>query len=367
MVDLYPLIRPFFMKMCPEKAHLLALFSLKLGLGPSYKSSEESLKVKLWGREFLNPLGIAAGFDKDAEVIASLFKMGFGFIEVGTVTPLPQPGNDSPRLFRDIANQSIVNRMGFPGKGLEVFAKNILNFKKKHPNTSGILGVNIGINKGQVSPVDDYRKCMETLAPLVDYVAINVSSPNTPGLRDMQNVEVLDGLLTEMMAVRKKLALKSPPQIFLKIAPDLDQKQRADIAEVSMKHCIDALIISNTTVTRPAELKNELKEESGGLSGRLIRELSTEVIRDFYRLTKGSIPIIGVGGISSAEDAYEKIRAGASLVQIYTVLPYKGPWIVSGILDGLAGLLKKDGYKHVSEAVGTEVNIEEKKVKAGVG
>ncbi len=367
MIDWYPYVRPFFMKMDPEQAHWLALLFLKTGLVLPCKSRGESLKVNLWGREFPNPLGIAAGFDKDAEVIASLFRLGFGFVEAGTVTPLPQPGNDSPRVFRDIANQSIVNRMGFPSKGLDVFVKNVQKFKKRHPHPRGILGVNIGINKEQVSPVDDYRKCMEALAPLADFVTINVSSPNTAGLRKMQEGDLLDGLLAEMRAVRKKLVLIPPPQIFLKIAPDLEPEQRIDIAEVAMKHCVDALVISNTTITRPAELKSELKEESGGLSGELLKNMSTEVIRDFYRLTHGSVPIIGVGGILSAEDAYEKIKAGASLVQIYTALPYKGLGVIPRILDGLAELLKKDGYKNISEAVGTEISIDEKKAKAGVG
>lgn len=280
-------------------------------------------------------MGMAAGFDKDAEVIAPLLNLGFGFVEVGSVTPLPQPGNPRPRIFRDIAHESVVNRMGFPGKGLEVFAKNILSFRKKNFATSGILGVNIGINKGTLSPLEDYRHCMAVLSPLADYITINVSSPNTAGLRDLQQKEELDKLLSGLMAEKKIPFL-------LKIAPDLDAGSRADIAALALRHRIDGLVISNTR-----------KHEQGGLSGRLLKDLSTDMIRDFYQLTGGLLPIIGVGGVSSAEDAYEKIRAGASLVQLYTALIYQGPVLITRILEGLARLVKRDGFQHVSEAVGT--------------
>jgi dihydroorotate dehydrogenase len=282
--------------------------------------------------------------------------MGFGFVEAGTVTLRPQTGNACPRIFRDIAGESIINRMGFPGGGLEVFLGNVQNFRKK---SSGILGVNIGINKDTPSPAEDYRRCMEALAPFADYIAINVSSPNTAGLRDLQGKEELDRLLTALMAARKKAVL-------LKIAPDLTPGQRADIAEAALKHHVDGLIISNTTVTRPSVLPENLRDEKGGLSGRLLGGLSTEVIRDFYRLTGGAVPIIGVGGISSAADAYAKIRAGASLVQVYTALVYQGPQLISGILEGLAELLKRDGFQHVSEAVGAEIEAGKAGAKAVV-
>ena len=347
-MDVYSLIRPCLMMLEPEKAHRLAIFALKAGLAPSYKQSLPSLKINLWGHEFQNPLGLAAGFDKDAEALAPLFRMDFGFVEAGTVTPLPQPGNAAPRVFRDVANESIVNRMGFPGKGLEAFAQNILEFRKRHAGISGILGVNIGINKDTSAPIEDYLRGMNELSSLADYITLNISSPNTPGLRGLQSKEDLDRLLAAVLAARKI-------PVLLKIAPDLDAPQRADIAEIALKHRIDGLIISNTTVMRPTLLSPALRDEKGGLSGRLLKDLSTDVIRDFYRLTRGAIPIIGVGGISSAEDAYEKIRAGASLIQVYTAVIYQGPALITRILNGLAEALKKDGFQHIAEAVGSEI------------
>jgi dihydroorotate dehydrogenase len=357
MIDIYPCLRPLLMVLEPERAHQLTLLALKTGLGPVYRNNNESLKIRLWNREFQNPLGIAAGFDKDAEVIAPLFRMGFGFVEAGTVTPLPQTGNDRPRIFRDAANESVINRMGFPGHGLEAFAENVADFRRRFSSTSGILGVNIGINKGTAAPVQDYRLCMDRLAPLANYITINVSSPNTAGLRQLQEKESLDRLLAELLAVRQV-------PVLLKIAPDMEEAQRAEIANVALRHRIDGLIISNTTVMRPAALRQDLQNEKGGLSGRLLRDISTGAIRDFYRLTQGAIPIIGVGGISSAADAYEKIRAGASLVQIYTALVYRGPAIITRILEGLATLLKQDGFQHVAEAVGSETTTGKAKAKA---
>lgn len=355
-MDWFVCIRPLLMALEPEKAHRLTLLALKSGLAPSYKKNDASLKTTLWGRVFQNPLGLAAGFDKDAEVVSAMFKMGFGFVEAGTVTPRPQPGNKRPRIFRDAANESVINRLGFPGRGLEAFIRNIQNLPKQ---SSGILGVNIGINKETPSPLEDYRQCMEKLSPFADYIAINVSSPNTAGLRNLQGREDLDRLLTGLATVRKT-------PVLLKIAPDLEPSQRADIAEVALKHRIDGLIISNTTVTRPAALLKNLQNEKGGLSGRLLRDISTETIRDFYGLTQGAMPIIGVGGISSAADAYEKIKAGASLVQVYTALIYQGPELITRILEGLAELLKQDGFQHVSEAVGSEMGAGKVKAKAVV-
>jgi len=357
MINLYPVLRPLLLALEPEKAQRLALLSLKAGLAPSCKNNDESLKTKLWGRDFPNPLGLAAGFDKAAEAIAPLFGMGFGFVEVGTVTPLPQPGNARPRVFRDRMNESVINRLGFPGGGLEPFVENIARFRGKYPATSGILGANIGANKDTPSRLDDYRRCVERLAPFVDYITVNVSSPNTPDLRNLQGREELDRLLS---------ALQSEKPLLLKIAPDLSRAERQDIAEVALRHRLDGLVISNTTVRRPPELPQNLKNEKGGLSGRLLKDLSTEMIRDFYQMTQGSIPIIGVGGVASAADAYEKIRAGASLIQVYTALLYQGPALIARILEGLAMLLKRDGFQHVSEAVGAETDTGKTRAKAVV-
>lgn len=356
-MDFYPCLRPLLLAMEAETVHRLTLLALKAGLAPSYKNDHPSLKVKLWGREFSNPLGLAAGFDKDAEVIAPMFRMGFGFVEVGTVTPLPQPGNGRPRVFRDVANESVINRLGFPGRGLEPFVENIKRFRRLYPETSGILGVNIGANKDSSSRIDDYRRCLESAAPFADYITVNISSPNTAGLRDLQGKEELGNLLA---------ALKSEKPLLLKIAPDLTQAERADIAEVALRHHIGGLVISNTTLVRPQELQQNLKDEKGGLSGRLLKDLSTGVIRDFYRMTQGSIPIIGIGGISSAEDAYEKIKAGASLVQLYTSLIYQGPALITRILEGLVVLLRQDGFHHISEAVGIETDTGKIRTKAVV-
>ncbi|MBI3440232.1 MAG: quinone-dependent dihydroorotate dehydrogenase [Proteobacteria bacterium] len=356
-MDLYPYFRPLLMAMEPEQAHRLVLGALKAGFGPSNCSHDESLKSTLWSREFKNPLGLAAGFDKDAEAIAPLLALGFGFVEIGTVTPLPQPGNDRPRLFRDRKNESVINRLGFPGKGLEFFARNIDSFRQRAAPVSGVLGVNIGINKGTLSPIDDYRLCLGRLEPLADYITINVSSPNTAGLRDLQARKELDQLLS---------GLTSTKPLLLKIAPDLNLAQSVDIAELALQHRIGGLVISNTTLMRPAELAPHLKNEKGGLSGRLLKNLSTELIRDFYQMTGGTIPIIGVGGVSSAEDAYEKIKAGASLVQLYTALIYQGPSLITRILEGLTDLLQRDGLRHMSQAVGVETGTGKVQAKAVV-
>jgi dihydroorotate dehydrogenase len=347
-MNLYPLARPFLMKMDAEEAHRLTVKLLKTGLGPRQKRDIARLRTTVFGLDFANPLGLAAGFDKEAEVIGPLFNMGFGFVEAGTVTPKPQEGNPKPRVFRDADNKSVINRMGFPGGGLDVFERNLKEYLKRP--RKGVLGVNIGANKDAVSRIDDYRQGIERLAPLADYITINISSPNTAGLRDLQKRDELDLLLEASVAARNAGAKKPP--LLLKVAPDLDDAQRGAIAELVLQYKIDGLIVSNTTITRPPELKAELKEEKGGLSGLLVRDLSTAVLHDFYARLQGVVPIVGVGGVSSAEDAYAKIRAGAALVQMYTGLIYEGPAAIPRILDGLAFLLKRDGYETVAEAVG---------------
>lgn len=351
-MPVYELARKWLMKMDPEDAHRLTVRMLKWGLGPHQKVEDPALFVNLWGREFRNPLGLAAGFDKEAEAIPALFNMGFGFVETGTVTPRAQPGNPRPRVFRDVPNKSVINRMGFPGRGLAPFWENIGAYRAKYKTIQGVLGLNIGINKEAASPITDYRHCIEHLAEFADYITINVSSPNTAGLRDLQARDELDKLLTGLLKARAE-APKQPPLV-LKVAPDLDAPQRQAIADLVLHHHLDGLIVSNTTVTRPDALAKELKEEKGGLSGQLLRDLALERIRDFYALTGGRIPIIGVGGISNAEDAYARIRAGATLVQLYTALVYEGPALVPDILNGLVALLKRDGFNNVMQAVGAD-------------
>ncbi len=343
----------FLSRLDPETAHHLALSVIRLlpvtGLGTVlrlFTRPDPALAVAALGTRFDSPFGVAAGFDKDGVAVRGLGQLGFGHVEVGTVTAEPQSGNARPRLFRLIADQAVVNRMGFPGKGLDVFEKNFRAFKNKYP--ARIVGANIGINKDAKDALAAYKTGFERLAPVADYITVNVSSPNTAGLRNLQAREELDKLLTGLMA------LKSKTPLLLKIAPDLDTPQRADIAALALKHRIGGLIISNTTVTRPSRLAAALQNEKGGLSGRLLKDMSTDVIRDFYRLTSGNIPIIGAGGVASAEDAYEKIRAGASLVQVYTALVFQGPALVAGILEGLAGLLARDGLQNISAAVGLD-------------
>jgi dihydroorotate dehydrogenase len=354
-MSLYAFFRPALMMLEPEKAHRLTLNALQKGLVPQRQVQDSTLRIRLWGREFSNPLGMAAGFDKDAEVIAPLFQMGFGFVEAGTVTPLPQAGNPRPRVFRDKENRSIINRMGFPGQGLEVFARNVAAYRAAHPRGEGVLGVNIGINKDTKQPFDDYKKGIEKLAALADYIVLNVSSPNTPGLRDLQAHDDLELLLTGLINVRNSTG--HPPQLLVKVAPDLTGEQRRAIAGLALEHHLDGLVVANTTVSRPPALAEKLKEEKGGLSGALLTDLALEVLRDFYRLTEGKIPLVGVGGISSADEAYARILAGASLLQVYTGLVYKGPQLVGDILQGLGKRLRDDGFTGVQQAVGAEAAV----------
>lgn len=352
-MSFYGLLRPILMRMDAEKAHNLTISFLKTGLGPLQSFEDPVLAVNVWGRDFNNPLGIAAGFDKDAEVLSALFGMGFGFVEAGTVTPKPQEGNPKPRVFRDIKNRSVVNRMGFPGKGLDVFAENVADYRLHYRTSQGILGLNIGINKDAPSPVGDYRKGIETLGRFADYITVNISSPNTEGLRALQEKEELNRLLDGLAEARG--ALKRFVPLLVKVAPDLDAAQREAMANVFLAHDIDGLVVSNTTVARPGALAKDIQQEKGGLSGALLRDLAAERLADFYALTGGKMPLVGAGGISSAADAYARIRAGATLLQIYTALVYGGPPLVISILKGLAALLKRDGYAHLSQAVGADV------------
>ncbi len=332
------------MSMDAEAAHRMTIALLKTGCGPKNGFAHKTLETTVFGKTFPNPLGLAAGFDKEAEVPSAMLDMGFGFVELGTVTPRPQDGNPKPRVFRDAQNRSVINRMGFPGSGIEVFRKNIEIFRRKR---QGLVGINIGINKDTASPLDDYRQGM-SLSPFADYIVINVSSPNTAGLRNLQAREQLEKILSGLSDLRDP---KVP--LLLKIAPDLEPEQKSDIAAVALAQKIDGLIVSNTTVTRPEKLAAHLREEKGGLSGALLTDLSTRMIADMYALTSGRIPIIGAGGVSSADDAYDKIRAGASLVQVYTGLIFEGPTLIPRTLQGLAERLQKDGYTSVSEAVGS--------------
>ncbi len=341
---LYSLARPLLFRMEPEKAHRAALDVLKTGIFGGEAKDYPRLKTKLFGVDFPNPVGLAAGFDKDGEAASALLGIGFGFAELGTVTPLPQEGNPKPRLFRDVKNKSVLNRMGFPGHGIEVFKCNISHYRAF--GRGGVIGINIGINKNAPSPIDDYRRCVDTLATYADYIAINVSSPNTTGLRDLQARDTLDKLLA---------ALECPKPRLLKIAPDLGAEARADVASLASQHNLAGLIIGNTTITRPAALDEKLKGEMGGLSGALLKDLALENLRDYARLTAGKIPLVAAGGVASAEDAYQRIRAGASLVQLYSALVFEGPGLPRRIVSGLDALLARDGFANVTDAVGADL------------
>jgi dihydroorotate dehydrogenase len=352
MASLYRLIGPALRGLPREAAHELTLRALELGLGgfPSASAAQQPdppvLAQRLWGLDFANPVGLAAGYDKDARVPDAMLRLGFGFVEVGTVTPRPQPGNPKPRLFRLEQDQAIINRMGFNSGGLDA-AYDRLSRRIR----SGIVGVNLGKNRDTNDAADDYTEGILRAARLADYLVVNVSSPNTPGLRELQHRAMLGSLLERLISVREETGCRVP--LLLKIAPDLTSEECGDIAQVALETAIDGLIVSNTTVARAPGLISRHAHEAGGLSGRPLFAPSTALLAEMYRLTQGRLPLIGVGGIASAEDAYVKIRAGASLVQLYTALVFAGPALVGQIKSGLASLLRSDGFGSIAEAVGT--------------
>lgn len=355
MADLPRLAAALLRLLPPETAHRATIQLLAAGLVPrSSGEIDPSLRVRLWGRDFPNPIGLAAGFDKDAEVSDACLRLGFGFVEVGSVTPRPQPGNPRPRLFRLSEDRAIINRMGFNSRGLEVTAANLAARDRR----AGIVGANLGKNRQSYDAAADYAAGAARLAPLADYLVINVSSPNTPGLRALQSRENLVRLVSAVAEARAAAAPRSPPPLLLKIAPDLTDADKEDIAAVALEsHAaggIDGMIVSNTTIARPASLRSRHAGEPGGLSGRPLLTPSTAVLADMYRLTAGRLPFIGVGGVASGADAYAKIRAGASLVQLYTAMVYEGPGIVRRIQRELAALLRADGFAEVAAAVGAD-------------
>ena len=359
--NVYDLARPAMFAMDPENGHRLAIRALQIRheLGGKARNSAHGaaepgpLGIEVAGLRFPNPVGVAAGFDKDAEVPDALLDLGFGFTEIGTVTPLPQSGNPRPRLFRLSDDSGVINRMGFNNAG----AARIRVRLKARPDRDGIVGVNIGANKDSADRIGDYAVMAELMAPLASYLAINVSSPNTPGLRSLQDPGSLRALIDAVIDARRRAAKKEGtqrhPPIFLKVAPDLDRAGIEAIARIAIDTGLGALIVSNTTLERPA-LKSKHRDEAGGLSGKPLRQLALDRLRDFRRATDGAIPLIGVGGIATAEDAWERIRAGASLVQLYSAMVYHGPGIGGRIADGLAELMARDGFESIADAVGTE-------------
>lgn len=346
----------------PELAHESCIFLTrhKLIRCSDNLNQEQAakLKTKVFNLPFSNPVGVAAGFDKNSRAVSGLGYYGLGFAEVGTVTPKPQDGNPKKRIFRALDDKALINRCGFNNMGIDFVADNLSTYKPSH---SMLLGLNLGKNKDTKDISSDYLIGLEKAKDIqcVDYLVINISSPNTPGLRDTQDKKNLERLLDDVLSGMDKMSIKKP--LLIKIAPDLSESQIKDIASAITKKRhgqtkVSGLILTNTTISRPSnESQNTLKEpyhEAGGLSGHPLRDMSTKVISDFYRLTKGQVPIIGVGGISSGSDAYEKIKAGASLVQLYTGLTYQGPPIINKIKRELVDLLEHDNLTNISDAVG---------------
>jgi len=343
----YALLRPLLFRLDPERAHGLSLQALSLM--PQRKISKESglLESRVAGLTFPNPVGMAAGYDKDAVAAAGLLGLGFGFVEVGTLTPRPQAGNPRPRLFRLVEDRAVINRMGFNNGGVAAAVTRLTHRRRQ----AGVVGINIGANKDSVDRVADYVEAFRAVAPLADYVTINISSPNTPGLRALQDKGALEALLDAVLSERSGPGCAVP--IFLKVAPDLEPADIDDIAQVAIDRGLDALIVSNTTIARPP-LKSIHASESGGLSGAPLKEPALQRLRDFRVATGGALPLIGVGGIATAEDAWARIRAGASLVQLYSAIVYEGPGIARTICHGLEALMHRDGFASIAEAVGSE-------------
>lgn len=348
MTFVYSLVRPMLMALPAETAHGLTILALRLGGGRFFPrpAPDPALATEVFGLHFPNPLGLAAGFDKDAEVPDAMLALGFGFTETGTVTPLPQQGNPRPRLFRLSKDRAIINRMGFNNQGVGA-TKARLSARGRQ----GFVGANVGANKDSTDRIADYGVCMKALAGQADYFVINVSSPNTPGLRALQSREPLMEIIA---SAKDALSATHGAPLLLKVSPDLGPEDRAEVAAASIESGIDGLIISNTTLARPDTLTSPNRIEEGGLSGAPLMESATRALGEFYHLTSGQIPLIGVGGISSGADAYQKICQGASLVQLYSALVYGGPGLIAEILADLSRLLKADGYENISEAVGAD-------------
>ncbi len=342
---LYSLIRPALFLIDPERAHGLAIAALKL-LPPGKPAPDGgSLAIRVAGLSFPNPLGMAAGFDKNAEIPDALLGVGFGFAEVGSITPLPQAGNPKPRMFRLVEDRGVINRLGFNNAGAEAALRRLMRRLGK----PGIVGINIGANKDSADRIADYVAMTEVMAPLASYLAVNISSPNTPGLRALQDEAALTGLLDAVLEARGP----SSVPVFLKVAPDLTPADIDAISRIAIDKGLAALIVSNTTISRPP-LRSRYAGESGGLSGAPLKELAQQRLRDFRKASGGAIPLVGVGGIASAEDAWARIRAGASLVQLYSAMAFDGPDIARRIVHGLERLMKRDGFASIAEAVGSE-------------
>tara|TARA_Y100001970_G_scaffold287904_1_gene413736 strand:- start:7145 stop:8197 length:1053 start_codon:yes stop_codon:yes gene_type:complete len=337
----------------PELAHELVISLLKSNFFlKSKKNYENSLfRQNIFGINFPNPVGLAAGFDKNAEVVRSMLNYGFGFVEVGTITPRPQLGNKKPRVFRLTEDEAVINHLGFNNKGVEKILENLTNLKSDK-NFHGVIGINIGKNKKTQNSIEDYLYCIEKIGYYGDYITVNISSPNTPGLRDLQLRGKIESLVRKIQNKQTEIEQLINKPILIKISPDLEDEQLRDIALMSLANNVQGLIIANSSTKRPKTLNSSFKNELGGLSGRPLFLDSTIILKKMYTLTNGQIPIIGVGGISNGYECYEKIKSGASLVQLYTALIFQGPKIVNKILSKLNELILTDGFKNISDVVG---------------
>ncbi|MEO0834160.1 MAG: quinone-dependent dihydroorotate dehydrogenase [Pseudomonadota bacterium] len=356
MVNVPPFLAAFATRalafLDPEDAHDLTIRMLETGALPAAPAVAPTLKTTVAGMTFDNPLGLAAGFDKNARVPNQLLQLGFGFVEVGAVTPEPQAGNDKPRVFRLRHDQAVINRYGFNNDGLEVIADRLANRER-----TGCVGINLGANKTASDRTADYVAGLSRLAGLVDFYTVNISSPNTPGLRALQDKAALEDLLHRVLVERARVAATTP--VFLKLSPDLTDNDQADIVTILMEMkkdgpSLDGLIISNTTLDRPDDLTGDHRGQTGGLSGVPLFEQSTRLLGDFYQALGTDYALIGVGGVTSARDAYVKILHGAQLVQLYTALIYQGPGLVRSILEELPDFLRADGFSSVTQAVGAQ-------------
>ncbi len=345
---MFSVLRPFLFKLDPETTHDLAIKSLKFNYLPRKMfevEDEQILNIELLGKNFPNPIGLAAGFDKSGEVYNSLLKFGFGFIEIGTVTPLKQFGNPKPRIFRLEDDGALINRLGFNNDGIEIIKNRIKSEKKK-----GVVGINIGPNKNTKDQKNDFCIGLKNFFDIADYITVNISSPNTEGLRDFHDQEKLEDLLLALNKIKSENKINIP--LLLKISPDIKDNQISEIADTAIKNDISGIILTNTTNSNKDKLISDFKKEEGGLSGEPLQQISTNMIKKFYKQLNGKIPIIGVGGVNSGKSAYEKIIAGASLLQLYTGLVYKGPSIVKNIKKELIQILKVEGLNNIKDAIG---------------
>jgi len=347
MATWYSVIDLLLARLDAEAAHGVALRALKSGLLPSdHRADSSSLAVRVWGRSLPNPIGLAAGFDKNAEVPDAMLALGFGFVEIGSVTPRPQDGNPRPRLFRLAEDRGVINRMGFPGQGLDA-ARSRLAIRARR----GFVGVNVGANKDSTDRAADYVACSVALAPYADYLVCNVSSPNTPGLRTLQGRTQLADLLKR---VQDAIAARPVPLV-VKVAPDASDDDLDDIVAVCRELRMDGIIVGNTTLSRPPSLRSARRNETGGLSGAPLTALSTDVLRRTAQRVERQFPLVGCGGVGSGMDAYAKIRAGATLVQVYSAMVYEGPPLIRRIKEELAALLARDGFATVADAMGADL------------